>query len=54
MIAFLEGLAQRIGPTIDNTTEALLFVFGRAQAQAHACELSAFAQQVFHVVCSLP
>lgn len=52
MVAFLEALAQRIGPTVDNTYEALLVMFGHAQAGIHACELSQYAQWVFKVFCN--
>lgn len=54
MIAFLEGIAARIGLTIDSTLEALLWITVRGQAQINACGLSEYAQDVFRVVCDLP
>lgn len=53
IVGYLEMLAQRIGLTIDNTYEALLWTFAHAQAQANACDLSSYARAVFHVVCSV-
>lgn len=49
MVAMLEAVAQRIGPTVDSTYEALLLFFYRAMAERYACELSEFAAAVFRV-----
>jgi hypothetical protein len=54
VIAAIEAAARKIGPTVDDKGEALLFIVFRGRAEQYACDLSAYAQQVFQVVCDLP
>lgn len=53
MVAILEAAAARIGLTIDNTMEALIYIVTRGRAVQYACELSEYARDVFNVVCTI-
>jgi hypothetical protein len=54
MVAMIERAARYIGLTIDNALEFMVFLAVRTEAAANACDLSAYAREVFHVVCSMP
>jgi hypothetical protein len=53
IINLIESAAVTIGTSIDSTWEALMYVVYSAVAHTYACNISEYAQSVFHVLCEV-